>query len=110
MARQSTSFRTSKTVAGAGLAGLGLFILYGNLAGEAARVTHVLSGNGSAALGLLPAVILSALRLLQDYACNHQRFLWATLRHLLLSSWPVLLVMLGAALSRDALAEEPRHR
>jgi hypothetical protein len=57
MAGQNTVFRACKTIAGAGLAGLGLFILHGNLAAQMVRVTHRLAVNGSAALGLLPAAI-----------------------------------------------------
>lgn len=106
MAGQNEGFGASKTIAGAALAGLGLFILYGNLAREAVRITHVLSANGFAALGLFPAAILSVHGLLHIYSADHQGFLWGALRHLLLTSWPLVLVTLGTALSRDAFVDE----
>jgi hypothetical protein len=107
MAGQNT-FRASKTIAGAALAGLGLFILYGNLAAEMVGITRLLAANGSATLGLLPAAILSVSQLLQIYA-GHQPLLWGFLGHFLRSSWPLLLVMLGTGLSQDALKDEPRR-
>jgi len=55
-----------------------------------------------------PLLSLSVSQLLQTEA-GHQRLLWGFLRHFLLSSWPLLLVMLGTGLSRDAFADEPRH-
>ena len=77
--------RTAKLVAGAALAGFGMFILYGNLAGAVARPRHVLGANGSEALGALLALILAGAQVLQVYAANHQRFLQDFLRHLLVS-------------------------
>jgi len=109
MAGQNTGFRAYKAIAGAALAGLGLFILYGNLAAEMVRITHLLAANGYAALGLLPAAILSVSQLLQTYATGHQRLVWELLRHFLQSSWPLLLVVLGTGLSQDAFKNEPGH-
>jgi hypothetical protein len=102
MARQQTAFRSSKSIAGAALVGLGIFILYENLAEGVARLSHVLGANGSEALGVLPAVILAVARVLQAYTADHQRFLQGILEHMLVSSWPLLLVMVGTILSRDA--------
>jgi hypothetical protein len=97
-------FQTAKLVAGAALAGLGIFILYGNLSGAVARSRHVLGANGSGALGALLAVIMAGAQILQVYAANHRRFLQDFLRHLLVSWWPLLLVVVGTVLSRDAFA------
>jgi hypothetical protein len=97
-------FRTAKLVAGAALAGLGIFILYGNLSGAVARSRHVLGANGSEALGALLAVIMAGAQILQVYAANHRGFLQDFLRHLLVSWWPLLLVLVGTVLSRDAFA------
>jgi len=105
MAGQQTVFRSSKSIAGAVLVGLGMFILYENLAGAVARLSHILGANGSGALGVLPAVILAVSQVLQAYAADHQRFLQGFLQHMLVSSWPMLLVLVGTVLSRDAFAD-----
>jgi uncharacterized membrane protein len=101
MAGQKNS-RSSESIAGAVLVGLGMFILYEHLAGAAARLSHVLGANGSGPL----AVILAASQVLQAYAANHQRFVHSCLQHILVSSWPMLLVMAGTVLSRDAFADD----
>ena len=99
MARQRTAFRSSKSIAGAVLVGFGMFILYENLAGAVAWLSHVLGADSSQALGVLPAVILAVSPVLQAHAANHQRFLQGFLQHMLASSWPLLLVMVGTVLS-----------
>lgn len=101
MAGQHTNSWVPRSVAGTALAGLGMLILYGNLAGDLARLTHLLGANGSAALGVLPAVILSVSQILQTYAASHQQFLRGLVEHMFLTSWPLLLVKAGTALSRD---------
>jgi hypothetical protein len=105
MAGQRTVFRSSKSIAGAGLVGFGMFILYGNLAGAIAWLSHVLGANSSEGLGVLPAVILAVSQVLESQAANQQRFLQGLLQHMLVSSWPLLLVMVGTVLSRDALTD-----
>jgi hypothetical protein len=105
MAGQQTGFRISRSTAGIALAGLGMFMLYGNLAGEFARLSHVLSAHGSAALGVLPAVILSVSQALPAYAAGHQQFLQGFVEHVWLTFWPLLPVMAGRALSRDAFRD-----
>lgn len=101
MAGQRRGSWVPRSIAGTALAGLGMFILYGNLVGELARLTHLLGANGSAALGVLPAVILCVLQILQAYAAGHQQFLRALVEHMFLTSWPLLLVKAGTALSGD---------
>ncbi len=101
MARQRTAFRSSKSIAGAALVGFGMFIQYEKLAGAVAWLSHVLGANSPEALGILPAVILAVSQVLQAYGADHQRFLHGFLQHMLASSWPLLLVMVGTVLSRD---------
>ena len=101
MARQRTTFRSSQSIAGAVLVGSGMFILYENLTVSVAWLRHVLGANSSEALGVLPAVILTISQVLQAHAANHQRFLQDFFQHMLAASWPLLLVTVGMALSRD---------
>jgi hypothetical protein len=101
-----TVFRSSKSIAGAALAGLGMFILYENLAGAVARLSHLLGTIPGEALGVLPTVILAASRVLQAHAADHQRFLHGFLRQVLVSSWPLLLVMVGTVLSRETFTDK----
>jgi len=56
----------------------------------------------SDALGIVPTIILAAARVLQAYAVDHQRFLQIVLEHTLVLGCPLLLVMAGTVLSRDA--------
>jgi hypothetical protein len=101
MAGQRKGSWVPRSIAGTALAGLGMFIFYGNLTGELTRLTHLLGANGSAALGVLPAVILSVSQILQAYAAGHEQFLRGFVEHMFLTSWPLLLVTAGTALSRD---------
>lgn len=107
MAGQHTNSWVPRSVAGTALAGLGMLILYGNLAGDLARLTHLLGANGSAALGVLPAVILSVPQILQTYAASHQQLLCGLVEHMFLTSWPLLLVKAGTDLSRDVFTGHP---
>ena len=106
MAGRLTRLGIPRSIVGTALAGLGMFILYGNLASEFAHMTHVLGANGSAAFGVLPAVMLWASQVLRTYAAGHQRFAHNLLQHFIMSAWPMLLVMTGTALSRDAFSEQ----
>jgi uncharacterized membrane protein len=105
VARQRTTFRSSQSIAGALLVGSGMFILYENLVVSVAWLRHVLGANSSEALGVLPAVILTVSQVLQAHAANHQRFLQAFFQHMLAASWPLLLVTVGMALSRDIFTD-----
>jgi hypothetical protein len=106
MRPQHKTFRISKSIAGTVLVLLGAFILYQDLAGAIARVSHA---NGAEALGVLPAALLAFSQTVQTYAFDHQRFLQALVPHLLLSSWPLLLVICGTALSKDPADDESKH-
>jgi hypothetical protein len=101
MTRQQTVLGRSKSIAGTALALIGLVILYEKMAGGIDGLRHLLGANGSQALGVLPAVILAVSQVLQAHATDYQRFVQCCLGHLLLSSWPLLLVRVGTVLSRD---------
>ncbi len=91
----------AKPIAGAALIGLGIFVLYENLDQAATQLGH-LFGTPRETLGVLPTVILAALRVLQAYASDHQRFVQGLIEHALVTFWPLLLVVAGTVLSRDA--------
>jgi hypothetical protein len=105
MAMQQTFFGRAKSIAGAALVGLGILIFHENLDRAASQLSHLLGTIPGEALGVLPTVILAASRVLQAYAADHQRFLQGFLRHMLVSCWPLLLVIVGTVLSRDAFAD-----
>ena len=103
---QQTFFGRAKSIAGAALVGLGIFIFHGNLDRAATQWSHLLSTTPGEAPGVLATVILAAPRVLQAYAADHQRFLQGFLRHVFLSCWPLLLVIVGTVLSRDTFTED----
>ena len=92
MAGQRLSLRHTGLIAGAALIGLGIFILYQNLAGIVVQWKYVLAANGSEDLGEPLAVILA---FAQAYASHHHRFLQYLFQRMLVSFWPLLLVILG---------------
>ena len=102
MARQRTSFRYAKSILGSILAGAGVFIFYQNLAGFVMWWRYILASSGSEVLGKPLAAILV---LLQAYATN-RGFLPGVLEQMLVASWPLLLVMVGALLWRECFTDD----
>jgi len=98
---QHTLFGRAKSIAGAAFIGLGVFVLYGNLGQAASRLSHPFGTSGNA-LGTLPSIILAAFQVLQACAFNHQHLLVYLFRRGLITFWPLLLVIAGTTLSRDA--------
>jgi len=98
MAARQRAFRRFKSAAGAALFILGMFILYGNLAVAVAGLNRIL-GNGSAALGLLPATALAVSQAVHEL--DYPRCLHLLFQQILLSFWPLLLVIFGTVLSSD---------
>jgi len=96
---QQTFVGHAKSIAGIALIGLGIFVFYENLHQAATQLSQLLGVIPREALGVLPAVILAASRVLQAY--DHPRTLQGCLLHMLASSWPLLLVIVGTVLSRD---------
>jgi hypothetical protein len=103
---QHTFLGRAKSIAGAALIGLGIFILHKNLDQAATQLNQLVS-SPKEMLGVVPMVILAALRVLQAYTSNHQQFLDGLLQHLWLTFWPLVLVSAGTALSRDAHPGDP---
>ncbi len=94
------TFGRTKSIAGTALIGLGIFVFYENLHQATTQLSHLLVPRE--ALGVLPTVILAASRVLQAYGADHPQSLPGCLLHMLASSWPLLLVIVGTALSRDS--------
>ena len=93
MAPHRTIIQRLKSILGAVLVGLGMFILYANTAGAVAHLRHVLGG-GSAAVGGLPAAILVFAQIVHVHALERQRFVQGLFQQALLSSfWPLFLVI-----------------
>jgi hypothetical protein len=105
MTRLRRNVRGTRSIAGAALVGFGMFILYENLAGAVAWLSHVRGANNFGALGVLPAFLLAVSQVLPAHTANHEHFLQASLQHMLVSSWPLLLVMAGTVLSRDTVSD-----
>ena len=95
------TFGRTKSIAGTALIGLGIFVFYENLHQATTQLSHLLGVIPREALVVLPTVILAASRVLQAYG-DHPQSLPGCLLHMLASSWPLLLVIVGTALSRDS--------
>lgn len=100
MARQQTSSRSLNATAGAILLSIGLLLLIANVE----EVAGHLSNSFPSAVSSLSTMIdlgLAGLRTLQAYFFNHPAF-QSGLRQMLVSFWPLTLVILGGVLLHDA--------
>lgn len=102
MAVQQLFAGHAKSIAGTALIVLGVFVFYENLHQVATRHSHLLGVIPSEAPGVLPTAVLAVYRVLQTYRADHPRPLQGCLLHILASSWPLLLVIVGTILSRDS--------
>ncbi|MGH9497604.1 MAG: hypothetical protein ACRD3L_00530 [Terriglobales bacterium] len=102
---QHTLLRRAKSIAGAALIGLGVFVLHGNLGQASGQLSHFF-GTSHKALGALPALFLAAFQVLQADAFSHHRLLQNLFQHVLVTFWPLLLVIAGTALSREDLPSD----
>lgn len=93
MAKQNTRFQSLKSIAGAAIAWLGVFGLFGNLDRAVSQFSNLLCGAVREGLGLMPSVAPVAWQAMQAYAFDHH--LLECLLQMLLSLWPLLHVMAG---------------
>jgi hypothetical protein len=102
MANQQTSSKGLRSVLGAVLFAMGFVMLFGNLDALEASVSRILGGAESNGMGALPALVLATSHAVQAYAFDHQGFL-SVLEQILVSFWPLILVVIGATLLRNVL-------
>jgi hypothetical protein len=95
-----TSFRSLKSIAGAGAFVLGFFLLFVNLDGFGALLNHAV-GAPAETVGILPALGLASLHAVHSYTFDESGFLSSLLK-ILVSFWPLLLIVVGAALLTSA--------
>jgi hypothetical protein len=105
MSPQQKAFRRLKSIAGAALFVVGMFILYKNKAGAVTHLSHVVA-KGSDALGVLPATVLAISLSLRAYGFDHQRIFCGLFHQIFLSAGPLLLVIFGTVLSRENFADQ----
>jgi hypothetical protein len=105
MAARQTSPKRLKSITGAILLALGFLMLLANLDAVAGQLTEVAGGSGDQTAGMLPALVLATLHAVQAYAFDHAGFL-SGLVQILVSCWPVILILIGAVLLRDAFSNQ----
>ena len=101
MARQNKKFQNFRMLAGAALIGLGAFILFTKLTEAATQARNLLgmTADGIDTLGPLAAGALAVSNASQAYLFDHTEFLRGV-SLILLSFWPLLLVIVGALFLR----------
>ncbi len=110
MARRYRLLRDLKSIVGAALIGLGLFVLCGNLADAAARLSRLagVSADASRTFGEMIAVVLAASHVVQSYLFDRGEFLRGLCR-ILISFWPLLLVIAGMFLTGTSSRAESKN-
>jgi hypothetical protein len=91
-----TSFRSLKSIAGACAFVLGFFLLFVNLDGFATLLNHA-AGAPAEMVGILPALGLAGLHAVHAYTFDQPGFL-SSLLQILVSFWPLLLIVVGATM------------
>lgn len=99
MAARQTFSRNLKSIAGAILFAVGLFLLFVHLDELAAQAGNV-ADTSARGLGMLPALGLAGWHAVQAYTFDQARFL-SGLQQILISFWPLVLIVAGALLLRD---------
>jgi hypothetical protein len=100
MANRQATLKSLRSVLGATLLALGFVILFGNLDALEASASRILGGPDSGGMEALPALVLATSHAVQAYAFDHQGFL-SVLEQILVSFWPLILVVIGATLLRN---------
>ena len=98
---QKTSSRTMKAILGVALAAVGLLLFLVNLDNATADWSRPLASRAES-LGAVFELGLAGLRATQAYFFDHPSF-QSGLHQVLLSFWPLLLVIFGAALLQSAV-------
>jgi len=104
MAKPQTSSKGFKGAAGAILLSLGLLLLFANLDEVAARVGNSFNSGGNSVSTVIE-LGLAGMRAVQSYFFD-QRTFQAGLHLILVSFWPVILVIIGAILLQGAFKRQ----
>jgi hypothetical protein len=94
-----------RSVLGAALLTLGFVLLFANLDALEASVSRIFGGPAPTGVEALPALVLATSHAVQAYTFDHQGF-FSVLEQILVSFWPLFLVMTGAVLLRGALQRQ----
>lgn len=99
-----------QSIAGAALIGLGLFVVYGNLMDAAARLSRFagISAGTTQTFGEVTAVGSAVLQVWQSYLFDRQELL-RDLWWILISFWPLSLVIAGAVLTGTAARTKSKN-
>jgi hypothetical protein len=95
MAAQQAALQSLKSIAGASFFAVGLVILFANFDGVGASLSNVAGISIHEGLGVLPALGLAGLHALQAYTFD-QAGIGSALLQILVSFWPLLLIIIGA--------------
>ena len=101
MESRKPSAKGLKSITGAALVALGLLMLFANMDGVVSSMDGLASISANETLGALPAVGLAVLHAVQTYSFDRVGF-FSSLQQILVSFWPLLLVVIGAILLRYA--------
>jgi hypothetical protein len=103
MAREWRVFRNLRSVVGVGLIGFGIFMLGGNLSDTCGQLSRLvgISAEATQTFGELTVVGLGAAQVWRSYVFDRRELVLGVCR-ILISFWPVLLVIAGAALTGTA--------
>jgi hypothetical protein len=103
MAKRQTTSKAFHAVAGAILLCFGLLLLFANLDEVAAQVSNSFS-SAAGGFGTVIELGLAGLRAVQAYFFDPSTF-QAGLHMILVSFWPLILVIIGAALLQSAISK-----
>ena len=109
MAARKSSSKRLMSIGGAFLFALGFVILMANLNGIEASLSSFAGVSANGATGILPALGLAGLHALQAYTFDHDAFL-SGFRQILVSFWPLLLVIAGVVLLRNSAKRPMTNR
>jgi uncharacterized membrane protein len=103
MTMRQTLFGLSRSIVGMALIGLGLVLLFGNLSHASGQVSRIVgfSAEATQTFGELTAVGLAASQIWRSYLFDRRELLLGACR-ILISFWPLVLVMAGAVLTATA--------
>lgn len=103
MAKRRTSSKSFHAVAGAFLLSIGLLLLFANLDEVATGITNSFS-SAPGTLGAVVEIGLAGMRAVETYFFDPAAF-QAGFRWILGSLWPLILVIIGATLLRNAIGK-----